>query len=139
MNLVNVLKTSGGSYEKIHIILILFIIIQIVLNFECVAFADGLQDELKSPYIGNIVDLIETTLSYIENAQYNDSKWGVYGKAQTADITNILEYVNNQYPEEFITTNLIEEESGYFFFEDVNNIDDISRILYGSYIREAQL
>ena len=92
------------------------------------AFAKGSAIESHS-LITTDDNALEIGLSYLDNTQDEYGAWGEFGKIQTADITNILEYIRNDDQSETVISNLIVNAADYLWIERDYNVDDSSKYL----------
>ena len=116
---------------------LVLVVLQVVCSIHITAFANEGTNELEIQNIINNESLINIGLSYIEEKQNQDGKWGDYGKIQTAEIANILEYIVEQYSSDGSNLpNMINGAGGYLFFEDSSNTDALSRYLLVDEFRE---
>ncbi|MCI8408532.1 MAG: terpene cyclase/mutase family protein [Lachnospiraceae bacterium] len=112
-------------------------VLQVICFVHITAFANEGTNELDIQNIFSNESLISIGLSYIEDKQNKDGTWGDYGKIQTAEIANILEYIVEQYNSDGLyLSDMINDAGGYLFFEDSSNIDALSRYLLVDEFRE---
>jgi hypothetical protein len=107
------------------------VIVQIIYSLPLPIYAEELPEAPNSSaYLSETLDnSVYQGLSFLVETQENDGSWGRYGKMQTADITDIIEYIciNDYWSEDL--SNLLDNASFYFFNEDILNVDDISKYL----------
>lgn len=121
--------------KKLRLMVALIAILQTIYLIPLSVFAEEVKPSLPFDLI--IDNNVKSGLAYLESMQKNTGKWGGYGKTQTADIVNELEYIGNIYQGETITSILIENAADYYYYiEDAYNIDDLSKYLLIDQIRD---
>ena len=115
--------------KKRSIISMILIVLQVLFCLPWLVFAEENENRTDTTVSVN-ENAMNTGIAFLEEQQEEAGNWGNYGKLQTADITDILEYIYYKEPQnrtKFI--DLINNGAMYFEAQDIRNNDDLAKYL----------